>query len=204
MALNASHKNHGSFEPIDVAVARRLRALLQTDPDPPPGPLYYLIQNVEWPTPARAVLACDEDGAYTTAFPDDRLVKRDERLLERARRRRYGDSSLRDLPAALRERFFRVEDEGFVLDPAPGRRVDFVKQDLRVELPEDSFHLVLCRNLVFTYYEERLQRELLARLMPRLEPGGLLVIGIHESLPGCPAGLIATDTRHGLFLRREP
>ena len=63
----------------------------------------------------------------------------------------------------------------------------FQAQDLRAELPEGPFHLVLCRNVAFTYFAPPLQREVLARLMERLVPGGLLVIGAHESLPeGAP------------------
>jgi chemotaxis protein methyltransferase CheR len=52
-----------------------------------------------------------------------------------------------------------------------------------VELPEGPFHLVLCRNVAFTYFTPALQREVLARLVTRLVPGGLLVIGGHELLP---------------------
>ena len=139
------------------------------------------------PAPAIRILATDAD----------------EQLLERARRGRYGVSSLRDLPAALREQCFRPEGRRFVLDPTLRRSVELVRQDVRVELPDETFDLLLCRNLVFTYYVERLQRELLGRLLARLAPDGLLVVGIHESLPARPAELTAVDARHGLFLRGE-
>jgi chemotaxis protein methyltransferase CheR len=36
---------------------------------------------------------------------------------------------------------------------------------------------------VFTYFEEPLQREILERIAERLVPGGVLVIGLHETIP---------------------
>ena len=45
------------------------------------------------------------------------------------------------------------------------------------------FDLVLCRNLVFTYFDDRLQAELLGRIIDSMADGGVLVIGVHEDLP---------------------
>ena len=42
---------------------------------------------------------------------------------------------------------------------------------------------MLCRNLVFTYFDENLQRDLATRMIAALHDGGALVIGIHEHLP---------------------
>ncbi len=60
---------------------------------------------------------------------------------------------------------------------------------------------MLCRNLVFTYYDDALQKELLERLVRRLVPGGFLVVGIHESLPGGTDLLSAHDARLGIHVR---
>ncbi|MDH3859210.1 MAG: methyltransferase domain-containing protein, partial [Gammaproteobacteria bacterium] len=49
--------------------------------------------------------------------------------------------------------------------------------------PTETFDLVLCRNLVFTYFDEDLQRNILDRMLGVLKPDGALVIGIHERLP---------------------
>ena len=45
------------------------------------------------------------------------------------------------------------------------------------------FDLILCRNLVFTYFDQELQQEILTRLVTRLQAGGFLIIGTHEKLP---------------------
>ena len=61
--------------------------------------------------------------------------------------------------------------------------VTLLRQDLRREWPEGPFHLVLCRNVAFTYFAPALQQQVLAELCARLVPGGLLVLGKGEALP---------------------
>jgi chemotaxis protein methyltransferase CheR len=128
------------------------------------------------------------------AFPELRLellaTDADEALLARARRGCYPPGTLRELPSEWASRAFTLTADGEQC-LVPGFRDDitFRCQDLRAELPPGPFHLVLCRNVAFTYFAPPLQHELLARLRERLVPGGLLVIGAHESLPEGPTGL---------------
>jgi chemotaxis protein methyltransferase CheR len=107
----------------------------------------------------------------------------DRRLLERARRAVYPESSLKDLPDHLARMAFRRRGDEWRLGDGFRDGVEFIEQDIRSDVPEGRFQLVLCRNLVFTYFEEQLQTEVLANILDRLEPGGFLVIGVHESLP---------------------
>jgi len=113
----------------------------------------------------------------------------DPHLLARARRARYPASSLRELPAACRVRAFalrrgRGEARALaVLRPEHRHAVAFRRQDLRQRMPRGPFHLVLCRNVAFTYFGAVLQGEVLAGLARRIVPGGALVLGLHESLP---------------------
>ena len=58
-------------------------------------------------------------------------------------------------------------------------------------MPDGPFDIILCRNLVFTYFEETLQTEILEGLLTRLCAGGILVTGIHESIPDGDFGLEA-------------
>jgi chemotaxis protein methyltransferase CheR len=48
-------------------------------------------------------------------------------------------------------------------------------------MPGGVFDLVLCRNLVFTYFEASLQVALLERLLQRMAPSAVLLIGAHET-----------------------
>jgi len=113
----------------------------------------------------------------------------DPRLLERAREAIYPASSLEDLPAAWREASFEPVEGRFRLRTPPRQPVELQRQDLRRELPDREFDVVLCRNLAFTYFEEGLQAEILDELIARLAPGGILVLGAHERLPRPEPGL---------------
>ena len=107
----------------------------------------------------------------------------DPRMLERARRGAYTASSIRDLPEDLRRAAIESAGELFRVRDRIREEVAWLCQDLRVEAPPGAFDLILCRNLVLTYFDEALQREVMDRVLAALRPGGALVIGPHERLP---------------------
>jgi len=107
----------------------------------------------------------------------------DAQMLERARAARYARGSLKELPADLLARAFTREDDTYRLDSRYTANVTFLEQDVRETCPEGPFDLVLCRNLVFTYFDEGLQAGLLGRIVDCMADGAALVVGIHEDLP---------------------
>jgi chemotaxis protein methyltransferase CheR len=120
-------------------------------------------------------------------FPDIRLMilgtDADEILLGRARTARYPASSLKELAPEWAEAAFEPEGGELRLGRPFRDGVDLVRQDIREKMPEGPFHLVLCRNLVFTYFDTDLQVRLLGGILDRVLPGGFLVVGAHEGLP---------------------
>ena len=64
-------------------------------------------------------------------------------------------------------------------------------------MPAGAFDLILCRNVAFTYFEPDVQRAILAGLVERLAPGGVLLVGAHERLPE-PSDLVASSETSGL------
>jgi chemotaxis protein methyltransferase CheR len=126
----------------------------------------------------------------------------DPAVLARARRATYPPGALRELPAGWAEVAFEPADGERRLRAEWRRGVAFRRQDLRHRMPAGPFHLVLCRNLAFTYFDEPLQREVLRRLATRLASGGLLVVGIHERLPVGDFGLEAAAGRLPVYRRR--
>ncbi len=109
-------------------------------------------------------------------------------VLERARRARYAEGSLKELGSWKRAvAFTRDLAEGvrdpYILHSAFREPVRFSRQDLRHEAPAGPFRLVLCRNLAFTYFDEAGQRAALDRIAACLAPGGALVLGKHERPP---------------------
>lgn len=109
----------------------------------------------------------------------------DAHQLTRARAAVYPASSLREVPPDLRQRAFEaVEANTFRLRARYRYEVEFRRQDLRRKMPASSFHLILCRNMAFTYFDPHLQERILAGLVGRLRTGGYLVVGSHEQQPG--------------------
>ena len=113
----------------------------------------------------------------------------DPLMLERAEMAVYPPSSLKDLPQDIAELAFERAGGEYLLKPRFKNGVHFEIQDIRELMPEGPFDMILCRNLVFTYFDEIMQSEILHGLAERLCIGGVLVIGIHESLPAGDYGL---------------
>jgi chemotaxis protein methyltransferase CheR len=124
-------------------------------------------------------------------------------MLERTRQACYSSGSLKRLPEAWRAQAFEPAAGGYCLRTEYRQGIEFVQQDVRTALPDGRFSLILCRNLVFTYFDEGTQRQILARLLARLSPGGALVIGRREILPSGPAELTPWPgaERRGIYRR---
>jgi chemotaxis protein methyltransferase CheR len=105
----------------------------------------------------------------------------DAAQLGRAARGCYRASSLKELPPELREKAFERSGELLCLRPEMRRRVELACRDIRGEPPERNFDLILCRNVVLTYFEPVLRLEVMRRIIDRLRPGGALVVGLHEA-----------------------
>ncbi|MDH3473284.1 MAG: hypothetical protein OEM59_06300 [Rhodospirillales bacterium] len=123
-------------------------------------------------------------------------------MLGRAARACYGKGSLKDLSPDALERAFVQTDDGYCLRPEFKEGVTFELRDIRSEPPEGEFDLILCRNLVFTYFDTALQAKVLSRLEARLRPGGYLVIGGHERLPAQAKEFMPCDKALPIF-RKE-
>jgi chemotaxis protein methyltransferase CheR len=106
----------------------------------------------------------------------------DETMITRAMRGCYGEGSLRELPARLRDAAFHRDDRIRIRDELR-QGVTFRREDMRVVMPDGPFDVILCRNTAFTYFDEPTQRAVAARLITGLRNGGALVVGSHERLP---------------------
>jgi chemotaxis protein methyltransferase CheR len=125
----------------------------------------------------------------------------DERLLERARAARYRASSLRELPRAWIDAAFARSGDLFELRQEFREGIEFRCEDIREKIPRGPFDLILCRNLVFTYFDALRQHEMLDRILRELRPAGALVLGLRERLPEGAAGVAVRDARLGIYRR---
>lgn len=104
--------------------------------------------------------------------------------LARARAARYDPSSLREVPPEIAARHFRREQGKFRVSDPLRAGVTFFRHDLQREDPPGAFDLVLCRNTAFTYFDLPDRLRAAGRIASALSPGGFLVIGRTEALPG--------------------
>jgi chemotaxis protein methyltransferase CheR len=103
------------------------------------------------------------------------------------------------MPADLIDAAFDKTGTNHLLKQAFKEGITFLKQDLRKSMPKGPFHLILCRNLAFTYYDDLLQLELLEKMTAKLIPGGFLVIGAHEKLPLLCSGMVVSPMSRCIF-----
>jgi chemotaxis protein methyltransferase CheR len=125
-----------------------------------------------WPMLALTILATDADDI----------------MIKRAQAPCYAQSSLKDLPPQWLEQAFTRRGPLFCLREEFREGIQFELQDIRRSAPDGPFDLILCRNLAFTYFDDELQRRISDDLRKRLYPGGVLVLGMHEALPGEASG----------------
>jgi chemotaxis protein methyltransferase CheR len=107
----------------------------------------------------------------------------DERQIARAETACYPPGSLRELPSPWRLAAFDERTGLACLRPEIRAMAEFRVEDMRQTMPRGPFHVVLCRNAAFTYFDIDLQLRIAAGMREQLAPGGILVVGIHETPP---------------------
>jgi chemotaxis protein methyltransferase CheR len=123
----------------------------------------------------------------------------DDHMIHRAQSAVYPASSLKDVPEGWRLAAFDERGGQYAVRPEFKRMVEFQQQDVRRELPTGPFDLVLCRNLVFTYFEPSLQREVLANILNLVSAGGFLVTGKQEALVEPVRALLGNCVAPGIY-----
>lgn len=126
----------------------------------------------------------------------------DRDQLARARVPCYAGVSLKEMPLPWRQEAFEERGGRFCLRQEFQAGVELREQDIRRQLPAESFHLVLCRNLAFTYFEENLQSEIARAIHDRLVPGGVLVLGKQEKLPQAAGGFVELAPHLRIYCKR--
>lgn len=127
----------------------------------------------------------------------------DPKMIQRSQAACYDYGSVKNLPQSWRDDVFERQDERYCLKLKYKEDVRFIEHDVREEITSDligeELDMVLCRNLVFTYFDEPLQHQILARILRALRKGGALVLGIHEQLPENVVAVRAWSERLRIF-----
>jgi chemotaxis protein methyltransferase CheR len=106
-------------------------------------------------------------------------------LLERAKTGIYPSSSIKELTKHEKEYFFeKIDDEpNYRIVKSIKNGVKFEQRDIKKSLPDETFDLIFCRYLVFTYFDISSQKSFLESIKNILNDGGYLIIGSNETLP---------------------
>lgn len=165
---------------------------------------------------------CNGEEAYSLAMISEQLIEktglesiknkvkilatdRNDQVLSRAGKGQYPGSALKELTDDEIDKYFRKPDNGHEEDYQVKERlkeyIEFEKRDIQESLPDQIFELILCRNLVFTYFTEERQLQFLKELKSCLNEPAYLVIGSNENLPET-VWLKAESETHKIF-RKE-
>ena len=127
----------------------------------------------------------------------------DPACLEQARMGVYKAPALKTLPLGFKLRYFRQQNDTWMIKPELQRRIDFQRHDLTGKLPDGPFDMVICRN-VLIYFVRALQERLFKEFHRRLAPGGFLILGKTETLLGEMRDKYQTlDIRERIYQRIE-
>jgi chemotaxis protein methyltransferase CheR len=123
-------------------------------------------------------------------------------VVERAREGLYSQFEVqRGLPAAMLVKHFRKEGQMWRISERLRSRCRFEVGNLLAPFTHlPLFDAILCRNVLY-YFAPATRVAILSRMLERLAPGGLLVLGSTESLPGPGLPLAEVTGARGIYRR---
>jgi chemotaxis protein methyltransferase CheR len=127
-----------------------------------------------------------------------------QRMLRRAREGVYRETSFRDTEPELRDRYFRVSEQGLRISDDVKRHVDFIHLNL-FDAPKlallGMLDVILCRNVII-YFAAAEKRRAIEAFHDKLRPGGYLLLGHSESLIDLSNAFELRHLRRDLVYRR--
>lgn len=104
--------------------------------------------------------------------------------LQRAKTGIYGVSSLKEVAAEIREKYFTHDKDrkSFTIIDEVKRDISWLEHDLFTEPPAGKYHIIFLRNSLLMYHRGVEQAKAFDMIVQRLEPGGILIIGSHEKI----------------------
>lgn len=142
------------------------------------------------------------------ALPEIKALATDMNLvyLERAQLGVFSLSSLKEVPADVRSKYFKRQEKAkqYKIASSLERGISWRLHHLLHDPPDLNFQLIFLRNNLLTYYEEALKTPAFLKVVDCLVPGGLLIIGSHEKLPLETNDLLPYRGYSYVFQNRNP
>ncbi|WP_188206019.1 CheR family methyltransferase [Alkalibacillus aidingensis] len=105
----------------------------------------------------------------------------DENALSRAQKGRYPERSLKEVPSKKRAKFFEKDGALYRLSDQIKQSVEFKKQNLLADRYNNSYDLIVCRN-VLIYFTEDAKSYVYKKFSDSLVEGGILFVGSTEQI----------------------
>ena len=143
--------------------------------------------------PYSLAIMCETQRAQDTRLPKVQILATDANrtCLERAIKGIYAPSSLKEVSDQVKHRWFQKVPgkKQWQIDEKLRQRIDWRFHQLLDPPPRGTFHLILLRNNLLTYYTGRCLDMAFKGILGALADGGLLIVGSHEQLPAQTRGL---------------
>lgn len=115
----------------------------------------------------------------------------------------YGKTSLKEVCESDKKTFFHIRKsrKQFIVKPFLRNDITWQIIDLCTELPNQSFDLIFLRNNVLTYLDGDLKEFVFQNIVKKLNPGGFLVKGAHETIPETGVSLTRAYDQTNIFIK---
>jgi len=112
--------------------------------------------------------------------------------LNKARIGIYSRSSLKEVPEAVRTRYFKcwMKKQTYAVAERLKEGIVWQGHNLLADPPGTDFQLVFLRNSLLTYYEDELKEPAFQKVLDSLAQHAFLIIGTHEKIPPATQGLL--------------
>lgn len=106
------------------------------------------------------------------------------KVLQTAKQGIYPDTRMGDVPAFIKEKYFKSDGVGlYQVNKNIREMITYGRLNLNDNWPlKGPFHVIMCRN-VMIYFNRQTQTQIVEKFYRLLEPGGYLFLGHSEGLP---------------------
>jgi two-component system CheB/CheR fusion protein len=125
----------------------------------------------------------------------------DEAMLQKARLASYPQSTVKDVPLELLDRYFYAQDDDYVLTQSVRDMVRVSNHNLIKDPPFSRVDMIVCRNLLI-YLNTNLQQRLIPVFHYALKPHGWLFLGSAENIAARSDIFDTVDAPAKIYRRR--
>ena len=146
-----------------------------------------------------AITEHGEEGLTYKIFATDL----DRHALEIAGQGIYPANAVAEIPPHLLEKYFTAEGENFQIRRSVRERMVFAKHNILKDPPFNRLDLISCRNLLI-YLQPFAQQRVLSIQHFALRMGGVLMLGLSESMGEMSENFGMVDPKHHIYFKKTP